>query len=269
MRVRGRLLSTLFGRISRASATALAQLAAAIEHRLDKIARLIAIENGKVLTHCIAETRAAASECHYYSGLARAIFGRVAEIDEGVQSIFSREAVGLASIIVPWHAPSTLLIQALAPALAAGCTIVVKGAHQTASVNHLYAQFISDCAAIPDGVVNFVHGELEVSTTLCTHPEVDFISFTGSSATGRKIMASAAATRKRLSLELGGKSPAIVFADACPTSAPVGQNWGFEHRRISDDGPDDPQFVAPVGPSAHREIHYGENGPSLNEAPIE
>jgi acyl-CoA reductase-like NAD-dependent aldehyde dehydrogenase len=198
----------------RQRAAALSQLADAIERRAGEISQTIAIENGKVLAHCIAETRAAISECRYYSGLARAIFGRVAEIDEGKQSVFSREAVGVASIIVPWNAPSTLLIRALAPALAAGCTIVVKGAHQTAWVTHLYAQCVSECAAIPDGVVNFVHGELEVSTTLCAHPEVDVISFTGSSATGKKIMASAAATLKRLSLELGGKSPAIVFADA-------------------------------------------------------
>ncbi len=120
----------------------------------------------------------------------------------------------MASIIVPWNAPSTLLIRSLAPALAAGCTTVVKGAHQTAAVNDVYANCISECPSIPPGVVNFVHGELAVSSTLCSHAEVDVVSFTGSSATGKTIMAAAAPTLKRLSLELGGKSPAIVFADA-------------------------------------------------------
>ena len=198
----------------RQRAAALSELAAAIERRIDEISQLISIENGKVLAHCIAETRAAVSECRYYGGLARAIFGRVAEIDEGKQSIFSQEAIGVASIIVPWNAPSTLLIRSLAPALAAGCTVIVKGAHQTASVNDVYAKCLSECPSIPPGVVNFVHGELAVSSTLVSHAQVDVVSFTGSSATGKFIMAAAAPTLKRLSLELGGKSPAMVFADA-------------------------------------------------------
>ncbi|MGR3290643.1 MAG: aldehyde dehydrogenase family protein, partial [Paracoccaceae bacterium] len=143
----------------RQRAAALAELAAAIERRIDDISQLIAIENGKVLAHCIAETRAAVSECRYYGGLARTIFGRVAEIDEGKQSIFSQEAIGVASIIVPWNAPSHLLIRSLAPALAAGCTTVVKGAHQTASVNELYAKCLSECPSFPRGAVNFMQGE--------------------------------------------------------------------------------------------------------------
>ena len=205
---------TAWAHQARQRATALAELAVAIEARINEISELIAIENGKVLAHCIAETRAAVSECRYYGGLARAIFGRVAEIDEGKQSIFSQEAIGVASIIVPWNAPSTLLIRSLAPALAAGCTVVVKGAHQTASVNDLYANCVSECPSIPRGVVNFVHGEIVVSSTMCSHPDVDVVSFTGSSATGKTIMAAGAATLKRMLLELGGKSPAIVFADA-------------------------------------------------------
>lgn len=198
----------------RQRAAALLELANAIERRVDEISRMIAIENGKVLAHCIGETRAAVSECRYYAGLARTIFGRVTEIDVGKQSIFSQEAIGVASIIVPWNAPSTLLIRSLAPALAAGCSVVIKGAHQTASVTDIYARCVAECPSIPNGVVNFVHGELAVSTTLCSHPEVDVVSFTGSSATGKSIMAAGSSTLKRLSLELGGKSPAIVFADA-------------------------------------------------------
>ncbi len=82
----------------------------------------------------------------------------------------------MASIIVPWNAPSTLLIRSLAPALAAGCTVVVKGAQQTASVNDLYAKCVSECPSILPGVVNFVHGELAVSSTLCSHGQVDVVS---------------------------------------------------------------------------------------------
>ncbi|MEM7462026.1 MAG: aldehyde dehydrogenase family protein [Pseudomonadota bacterium] len=192
----------------------LLEMADAIEQRKDEIAHQIAIENGKVLPHCLHETNAAISEARYYAGLARAIFGRVSEIDEGKQSIFAQEAVGVASIIVPWNAPSTLLLRSLGPALAAGCTVVIKGAHQTSSVNRLYAECFANCPSLPPGVINVVHGELEVSQTLCTHRDVDVISFTGSSGTGKQIMASAALTLKRLSLELGGKAPALVFADA-------------------------------------------------------
>ncbi len=198
----------------RVRAQVLLELADAIEARRDEIAHQICIENGKVMAHSVHETNAAISEARYYAGLARAIFGRVTEIDEGKQSIFAREATGVASIIVPWNAPSTLLLRSLGPALAAGCTTVVKGAHQTSSVNRIYSECLSACPSLPAGVVNVVHGELEVAETLCTHADVDVVSFTGSSSTGRKIMAGAAPTLKKLSLELGGKAPAIVFADA-------------------------------------------------------
>ncbi|QMU57347.1 MAG: aldehyde dehydrogenase family protein [Boseongicola sp.] len=198
----------------RMRAQSLFELADAIQARREEIARHIAAENGKVLAHCMHETNAAISEARYYAGLARAIFGRVTEVDEGKQSIFAHEAVGVASIIIPWNAPSTLLLRSLGPALAAGCTVVMKGAHQTSSVNQIYAECLASCPSLPAGVVNVVHGDLDVAQSMCTHVDVDVISFTGSSATGKAIMAGAASTLKRLSLELGGKAPAIVFADA-------------------------------------------------------
>jgi betaine-aldehyde dehydrogenase len=203
-----------WGHSPRLRAQVLFELADAIAARKDEIARHIAFENGKILSHCVHETNAAVSEARYYAGLARAIFGRVSEIDEGKQSIFAHEPIGVATIIVPWNAPSTLLIRSLGPALAAGCTVVIKGAHQTSVVNGIYAECLASCRSLPAGVVNMVHGDLEVSETLCTHVDVDVISFTGSSATGKAIMAGAVPTLKRLSLELGGKAPAIVFADA-------------------------------------------------------
>lgn len=198
----------------RQRAQVLLELTDAIEGRRDEIAQNIAQENGKVLAHCVHETNAAISEARYYAGLARAIFGRVSEIDEGKQSIFAQEAVGVASIIVPWNAPSTLLMRSLGPAMAAGCTSVVKGAPQTSSVTQIFAECLANCPSLPPGVVNFVHGDIDVSQVLCRHAEVDVVSFTGSSATGKSIMADAAPTLKRLSLELGGNAPALVFADA-------------------------------------------------------
>ncbi len=198
----------------RLRAQVLLELADAISARRDEIALNIAHENGKVLAHCLHETNAAISEARYYAGLARAIFGRVSEIDEGKQSIFAHEPVGVAAIIVPWNAPSTLLLRSLGPAMAAGCTCVVKGAHQTSTVNRIFAECLAACPSLPAGVVNIVHGEIDVAKTLCTHVEVDVVSFTGASGTGKTIMAGAAPTLKRLSLELGGKAPALVFADA-------------------------------------------------------
>ncbi len=198
----------------RLRAQALNEMADAIAARAGEIAEQIAIENGKVLAHCLHETNAAVSEARYYGGLARSIFGRVAEIDEGKQSIFAREPIGVAAVIVPWNAPSTLLLRALGPALAAGCTAVIKGAHQTSSVNRIYAECFAACPSLPAGVVNMVHGDLEVAQTLCTDEDVDVVAFTGSSATGKKIMAAGAPTLKRMVLELGGKAPALVFADA-------------------------------------------------------
>ena len=198
----------------RLRAGVLHELADAIAARRDEIARAIAVENGKVLSHCVHETNAAISESRYYAGLARSIFGRVTEIDVGKQSIFAHEPIGVAAIIVPWNAPSTLLIRSLAPALAAGCTVVIKGAHQTSGVNQIFAECLAACPSLPLGVVNVVHGDLVVSQTLCTHADVDVVSFTGSSTTGKAIMAGAAPTLKRLSLELGGKAPALIFGDA-------------------------------------------------------
>ena len=198
----------------RLRAAVLNELADAIAARRDEIAHAIAAENGKVLPHCLHETDAAISEACYYGGLARAIFGRVSEIDEGKQSTVSQEAIGTAAIIVPWNAPSTLLLRSLGPALAAGCTVVVKGAHQAPTVNRIFAECLAACPSLPAGVVNAVHGEIDVARALCTHVEIDAVSFTGSSATGKAIMAGAAPTLKRLSLELGGKASALVFADA-------------------------------------------------------
>ena len=205
---------TAWAHTPRLRAQVLLELADAIAARREEIAKHIAHENGKVLAHCLHETNAAISEARYYAGLARAIFGRVSEIDEGKQSIFAHEPIGVAAIIVPWNAPSTLLLRSLGPAMAAGCTSVIKGAHQTSTVNRIFAECLAACPSLPPGVVNIVHGEIDVARTLCTHVEVDVVSFTGSSGTGKTIMAGAAPTLKRLSLELGGKAPALIFADA-------------------------------------------------------
>jgi acyl-CoA reductase-like NAD-dependent aldehyde dehydrogenase len=186
-----------------------------LEARADEIALLMARENGKVLSQARHEVAAGYSEARYYAGVARNVFGRTFESAPGKMSLMTREAAGVVSVIVPWNAPVTLLVRSAAPALAAGCTVVVKPAPQTPLVNAAVMAYFDAIPDLPKGVINSVneHGT-EVGTVLSTHPEIDVISFTGSSKTGKIIMANAADTIKHVSLELGGKAPAIVFEDA-------------------------------------------------------
>jgi betaine-aldehyde dehydrogenase len=123
------------------------------------------------------------------------------------------EAVGVAALIVPWNFPMVTTAWKIAPALAAGCTVVLKPSELTSPVEHMLAEIISE-AGVPDGVVNLVNGGGEVGALLTAHPLIDKISFTGSTASGRKVMQAAAQDMKRVTLELGGKSALIVRADA-------------------------------------------------------
>lgn len=191
------------------------QWADRLEARADELARLLTLENGKVLAQSRGEIGGAISEIRYYAGLARYIPGHVFEVEPGVFSTLLKEPAGVAGIIVPWNAPVVLLIRSLTPALAAGCTVVVKPAPQSALITAAVIAELHAVASLPKGVVNLVseHGH-DVAQTLVASPEVDVISFTGSNATGQRIMAAAAPTMKKLSLELGGKSCCLVFEDA-------------------------------------------------------
>lgn len=200
---------------SRRRAAMLLECADAIKARHHEIASMLARENGKPITQAHHEVSAAINECIYYAGLARNIFGRTAEYEAGQQSLFTREPIGVAAVIVPWNAPATLLIRSLAPALAAGCTAVIKPAAETTGTHNLLMQAIASCPSLEKGAVVSVNdGGIALSEYLVKDPEIDVISFTGSTTTGKQIMANAAGSLKRLSLELGGKSPAVVFADA-------------------------------------------------------
>jgi betaine-aldehyde dehydrogenase len=130
-------------------------------------------------------------------------------------SLFHREAAGVAGVIVPWNAPVTLLMRSLAPALAAGCTAVIKPAVQTPLVHARIMRCITEAPSLPRGVVNSVNEDgIAVGQAMVASPDIDVISFTGSSRTGAAIMAAAAPTLKRVGLELGGKAPAVIFDDA-------------------------------------------------------
>lgn len=195
--------------------TVLTEWTARLDQRLDEFARLLTLENGKPLAQSRGEMAASISEIRYYAGLARHIPGHVLEVEPGVFSTMIREPAGVAGLIIPWNAPAVLLVRALGPALAAGCTAVVKPAPQTTLFTAALLRELSDCAGLPRGVVNMI-GETghAAAERLSTSPDVDVLSFTGSTATGKRIMRAAADTVKKLSLELGGKSCAVVFPDA-------------------------------------------------------
>lgn len=199
----------------RLRAAVLFEFADRLEAAKDEIADLVVAENGKLRREALGETMGAISEIRYYAGLARTVLGRTIETMPGNFSMMNREAAGVAAIIVPWNAPVTLLARSLAPALAAGCTTVIKPAPQTPLIHARVMRCLAECPSLPKGVVNSVNEQgSEVGEALVASGDIDVISFTGSSATGKRIMAGAAPTLKRLSLELGGKAPATVFADA-------------------------------------------------------
>ncbi|MDM0032033.1 aldehyde dehydrogenase family protein [Variovorax sp. J22P271] len=185
-----------------------------LEERREQVAHLLVAHNGKMLREAMGEVAAAISELRYYAGLARNLFGRIIEIEPGCFSALHREAAGVAVIIVPWNAPVTLLVRSLGPALAAGCTVVVKPAHQTALVSNMVLDTVLSDPRLAPGIVNTVtESGAEVSRALCESPEVAVISFTGSTAVGKAIARATAGNLTRLSLELGGKAAAVVFDD--------------------------------------------------------
>lgn len=192
----------------------LLQWADRMEAHSEALARLLTLENGKVIAQSRGEVLGSISEIRYYAGLARNIPGHVLEVEPGVFSTMLKEPAGVAGLIIPWNAPVILLIRAMAPALAAGCTLVIKPAPQTTQITAALIQDLHLVSTLPRGVVNLVsetgHG---VSQELVASADVDVISFTGSNETGMKIMAAAAPTMKKLSLELGGKSCCLIFED--------------------------------------------------------
>ena len=196
-------------------AKVLLELADRLEAEKTSIANLLTAENGKILRQSQGELGIAISELRYYAGLARTLYGRVIELEPQLYSMLGREAMGVAGIIVPWNAPIILLIRSLAPALAAGCTCVIKAAPQTALTNDAVVRLMANLKSLPPGVVNsFTETGSAGAAEIVASLDVDVLSYTGSTGVGKKIMAAAAGTLKRLNLELGGSAPCLVFDDA-------------------------------------------------------
>ena len=204
----------------RARASVLLDFADRLQTAAPEIVDLLTAENGKLRRESEAELAFSVNELRYYAGLTRTISGRISELEPGQYSMIAREPMGVAAIIVPWNAPVILLMRSLAPALAAGCTVVVKSAPQTALSSERVMRVLSDVAGLPAGVVNmFAETGSEGARLLVSSPDVDVVSYTGSTHVGKQIMAAAAGTLKRLNLELGGSAPCIILPDASLDSA--------------------------------------------------
>ena len=191
------------------------QVAVAIGENAERLATLEVRDNGKLLAEMRGQVDYLPEWFHYYGGLADKIEGTVIPLDKpGYFTFTRREPIGVVGIVTPWNSPLMLLGWKLAPALAAGCTVVIKPSEFT-SVSTLELVKVMEEAGLPPGVVNVVTGfGADVGSPLVEHPLVRKIGFTGSDATGRHIGRQAAGQLKRFTLELGGKSPNIVFDDA-------------------------------------------------------
>ncbi len=193
---------------------ALLEMADRFEAHAADLIQLLSLEIGKVVPDATFDVGTAAPGLRYYGALVLTEYGRVAEWEPGHFSLLVREPIGVAGISVPWNAPVALLIRSLAPALAAGCTTVVKMPGQAAQLSALISEVIGEVKSLPRGVVNILTGGRGVLNFLVQSPDVPTISFTGSTQVGRAISQAGAARLKRFGLELGGKTPMLVFDDA-------------------------------------------------------
>ncbi|MGH9315323.1 MAG: aldehyde dehydrogenase family protein [Vicinamibacterales bacterium] len=202
------------------------RLAQAVRDRAAALAELETLNSGKPIVESEYDIADVATCFEYYGGLATKIHGEVLPVPDNAMSLALREPVGVAGQIIPWNYPLLMAAWKLAPAICAGCTTVLKPAEQTPlSVLELARHFGG--AGLPPGVVNIVTGLGEsAGAPIVTHPGVDKIAFTGGVETGKAIMKAAADTVKKISLELGGKSPNIFFEDADFEAAVDGALFG-------------------------------------------
>ena len=191
------------------------RLAQLIGENAAQLGQVETTDNGKLLREMGAQMGALPEWYYYFAGAADKIHGKTIPSDKANFFVYTRrEPVGVVGAILPWNSPLLLLTWKLAPALAAGCTIVVKPAEQTPASTLELAKLIQ-AAGFPDGVFNVVTGfGPTAGAPLVSHPGIDKVAFTGSTETGISVMKSAADNLSKVSLELGGKSPNIVFADA-------------------------------------------------------
>ncbi|GAA1933596.1 aldehyde dehydrogenase family protein [Nocardioides marmoribigeumensis] len=189
--------------------------AEALRANRERLAELLTREQGKTLAESRNEIEGSADMVEFYAGLARSTYGRAIPVGDDAHSVILREPLGVVGVITPWNWPVVLLMRALAPALAAGNTVVVKPASLTPAVTVECLALLAADPDLPEGVLTCVLGSgAVVGDALVTNRHVEMIAFTGESGTGINVLKQAANDLRKVSLELGGKSPNIVFADA-------------------------------------------------------
>src|SRR2546422_225730 len=202
------------------------KLAEKIRQNAAHLAKLECRNTGKPIVEAEYDIADVATCFEYYGGLANKVTGHENPVPANALSFTLREPVGVAGQIIPWNYPLLMAAWKLAPAIAAGCTCVLKPAEQTPLTALECANYFEE-AGLPPGVINIVNGFGETAgAALVAHPGVDKIAFTGSAAVGKIIVKSAADTLKRVTLELGGKSPNVFFADADWEAAVDGALFG-------------------------------------------
>ena len=191
------------------------RLADLLTSRAAEIGRIETIDNGKPIFESQFVDTPSAAEClYYFAGWSGKVTGETIPVADNAFTYTLREPVGVVGAITPWNFPLMLAVWKIAPALACGNTVVIKPASNTALSLLKFAEYAKE-AGLPAGVLNVIPGRGSVvGNAIVDHPGVDAIAFTGSTEVGRQLMARASKTLKKVSLELGGKSPNIVFADA-------------------------------------------------------
>lgn len=193
----------------------LAKVVAIMRSKAEELAEIITKENGKPLVDARGEVKSTIDYLEWYAEEARRVYGdTLTPSHENKHLMVLREPIGVSAAITPWNFPMSMITRKIAPALAAGCTVVLK----PASYTPLSAIKAFECfheAGVPKGVVNLVIGSAsEIGGVMTSHPDVRKISFTGSTGVGKKLMEQSASTVKKVSMELGGHAPLIVFDDA-------------------------------------------------------
>ena len=201
--------------------------AAGVRDRLEELAYWETLETGKPISQSRSEVQASAGYYEYAAGVARTLSGdSFNNLGEGMFGLVVREPIGVVGLITPWNFPFLILAERLPFMLAAGCTVVAKPSEFTSATTLMMAEILTG-AGLPDNVFNVVTGfGLPVGQAITAHEDIDMVSFTGSVATGRRALAASATNIKKLGLELGGKSPQIVYADADLEAAADGVVYG-------------------------------------------
>jgi aldehyde dehydrogenase (NAD+) len=208
-------------------ATLMHRLADLIDANADRLALIETTDNGKVIRETRSQMGYAARVYRFFAGYADKIWGNVIPLDQkGVMDLALREPYGVIAAITAWNSPITLLANKLSAALAAGNCVVVKPSEHASASTLEFAKLIEQ-AGFPAGVFNVVTGAATVGKALVDNPQIDKVSFTGSPAVGREIAAMAGRNLRPVTLELGGKSPNIIFADADIERAVIGALAGI------------------------------------------